>query len=140
MAENFNHKKAGVADKIALIGELEHSRRHALRSAVVAKSEEDKENSEYDSENFDSFSLLVFASQAKNMRRAIMQKHFGDIDSKYWCLCKSAAAIRQIAYELDLDVETLQEIDNFVDDIWGSATNQDLSDCVACKEDKETIQ
>lgn len=79
---------------------------------------------------------LVLAQQAKELRRDYMQEHFPDIDSKLWCLCKSAATLRQIAYETwGEKAEQLKRIDNIVDEIWGKATGQDLSDCIACRED-----
>lgn len=121
----FDHKTAEVSDKIRLIGELQHIRSHALRSAVVAEGTDDE------------MFYLVLAQQAKEMRREYMQQHFPNIDSKLWCLCKSAAELRQIAYETwGEKAEQLKRIDNMVDEIWGKATGQDLSDCVACKEDK----
>lgn len=80
---------------------------------------------------------LVLAQQAKELRREYMQEHFPDIDSKLWCLCKSAATLRQIAYETwGEKADQLKRIDNMVDEIWGKATGQDLSDCAICKEDK----
>ena len=80
---------------------------------------------------------LVLAKQAKDLRREFMQKNFPDIDSKLWCLCKSAACLRQVAYEIwEEKADQLKEIDDMVDEIWGKALGIDLSDCVACKEDK----
>ncbi len=71
------------------------------------------------------------------MRRNYMSKHFADIDSKHWCLCKSTACLRQLAYEVDgSDRDFLSEIDTIVDEVWESATGEDLSDCSACREDK----
>lgn len=102
-------------------------RRHALRSATVAISEENGDAA---------FHYQVIAAQAKTMRRRIMQKEFGDIEAKDWCLCKTATIVRQLAYELDLDIETVQELDAIVDDVWGTALNEDLTDCEACREDK----
>lgn len=121
----FDHQTAGISDAIRLVGELEHIRAHALRSAVVAEGTEDE------------MFYLVLAQQAKEMRREFMQDHFPKIDSKLWCLCKSAATLRQIAYETwGEKAEQLKRIDNMVDEIWGKATGEDLSDCAACKEDK----
>ena len=40
--EIFNHELAGVSDAIRLVGELEHIRAHALRSAVVAEGTDDE--------------------------------------------------------------------------------------------------
>lgn len=125
----FNHDTAAVSDKIALIAELEHIRRHALRSATVAEGTEDE------------MFYLILAQQAKDIRRNFMQEHFPDIDSKLWCLCKSAACLRQIAYEVwGEKAENLKIIDSLVDDIWGKATGKDLSDCEACKNDKDDVQ
>lgn len=127
----FNHAKASVSDRIAIIGELEHSRRHALRSAVTLSIEEKAE---------EAFKFLVWAKQLQDMRRAYMGKHFSDIDSKHWCLCKSMACLRQLAYEVDGDdADFLVEIDNLVDEVWGDATGEDLSDCEACVNDKKSI-
>lgn len=128
--ENFDHAKAGVGDRIAAVGEMEHLRRHALRSAI--SSEEGSELA---------FNCLVWAKQLQDMRREYMRKHFGEIDDKLWCMCKSAACLRQLAYEVDGDdANFLKEVDNLVDDIWGTAVNKDLSDCESCRADREEVQ
>ena len=128
--ENFDHAKAGVGDRITTVGEIEHLRRHALRSAI--SSEEGSELA---------FSCLVWAKQLQDMRREYMRKHFGEIDDKLWCMCKSAACLRQLAYEVDGDdANFLKEVDNLVDDIWGTAVNKDLSDCESCRSDREEVQ
>ena len=128
--ENFDHAKAGVGDRIAAVGEMEHLRRHALRSAV--SSEEGSELA---------FNCRVWAKQLQDMRREYMRKHFGEIDDKLWCMCKSAACLRQLAYEVDGDdANFLKEVDNLVDDIWGTAVNKDLSDCEVCRSDREEVQ
>lgn len=127
--EIFNHKKAAVSDDIRLVAELEHIRAHALRSAVVAEGTEDE------------MFYLVTAQRAKELRRQFMQDHYPNIDSKLWCMCKSAACLRQVAYEIwGEKAEFLKQIDALVDDIWGKATGEDLSDCEACKDDKGEIQ
>ena len=128
--ENFDHAKAGVGDRIAAVGEMEHLRRHALRSAI--SSEEGSELA---------FNCLVWAKQLQDMRREYMRKHFGEIDDKLWCMCKSAACLRQLAYEVDGDdANFLKEVDNLVDAIWGTAVNKDLSDCESCRADREEVQ
>lgn len=125
----FNHDAAAVSDSIRLISELEHIRAHALRSAVVAEGTDDE------------MFYLVTAQRAKEIRREYMQEHYPDIDSKLWCLCKSAACLRQIAYEIwGEKAEQLKEIDNLVDDIWGKATNKDLSECEACRDDRGELE
>lgn len=130
--KTFNHDKASVSDKIRMVGELEHARAHALRAAASAWKEED---------DSDSTRYLLIAKRAQTLRREYMQKHFGEIKDTDWCLCKSAACLRQIAYEVcEGDVIELKEIDDFVDEIWGQALGADLSDCVACREDRQEGQ
>ena len=127
-SKTFDHAKAGTSDRIAVIGEMEHLRRHALRSAIVADSEEKGE---------EAFKFLVWAKALQDMRREYMQMHFAKIDNKYWCMCKSAACLRQLIYEVDGDtLSLLRDVDNLVDDIWGTALGEDLSDCEACKSDR----
>ena len=134
--KTFNHEKAGVADKIRMVGELEHARAHALRAAASALGEE-RDDSEF-GEREESTRYLIIAKQAQTLRREYMRKHFGNLKDTDWCLCKSAACLRQIAYEVcEGDVEELREIDDFVDQIWGEALGMDLSDCVACREDRD---
>ena len=126
----FNHAKAGTSDRIAVVGEIEHARRHALRSAAVLSTEEKDE---------DAFKFLVWAKQLQNMRRDYMGKHFANVDTKHWCLCKSAACLRQLAYEVDgSDIDFLKKVDTIVDEIWEDATGEDLSDCESCRTDKNT--
>lgn len=127
--KTFDHAKAGTADRIALISELEHARRHCLRSAITLLLEDNRD---------DAFKFLVWAKQFQQMRRNYMSKHFADIDTKHWCLCKSTACLRQLAYEVDGgDGDFIAEIDTIVDEVWESATGEDLSDCSACREDKK---
>ena len=130
--KGFNHQKGGTADRISVVGELEHARRHALRSAIVLAIEEKPE---------ESFKFLVWAKQLMDMRRAYMGKHFANVDSKHWCLCKSTACLRQLAYEAEGDdSEFLVEVDNLVDQVWGDAIGKDLSDCEACLDDKKVVE
>ena len=126
--KTFNHAKASVADKIALLSELEHTRAHAIRSAIVLQTEEKED---------ESFKFLVWAKQLLDMRRKFMGKWFPDIDAKHWCMCKATARLRQLAYEIGGDdIELLVSIDTLADEVWGDAIGEDLSDCAACKEDK----
>ena len=128
----FNHAKAGTGDRIALISELEHSRRHAIRSAIVLYTEEKPE---------EAFKFLVWAKQLMDLRRSYMGKHFANVDAKHWCLCKSTACLRQLAYEVEGDdSEFITEVDNLVDQIWSDATGEDLSDCESCLGDKKVSE
>ena len=127
--KTFDHDKAGISDKIRLVSELEHARAHALRAAASTLKEDD------DSE---SMKYILLAKRAQTLRREYMRKHFGELKDTDWCLCKSAACLRQIAYEVcEGDAEELREIDDFVDEIWGEALGTDLSDCESCRSDRE---
>lgn len=127
-----NHDTLMISDKISLIGELQHIIRHSIRSAVVAsKNNQDELVIQY----------LVYARQAKEIRRKYMAKHFGDIDEKDWCLCKSSAELRQLLYETNEgDIELLKDVDELIDNIWSNAIGEDLSGCQSCKEDKISEQ
>lgn len=131
--KTFNHAKAGTADKISLVAELCHIERHAIRSALSLAGEEESDDCDLSSTEY-----LIIAKRAKELRREYMRKHFGEINQYSWCLCKSAACLRQLAYEVaEGDAEELREIDDLVDEIWGKAIKQDLSDCSSCRGDKE---
>lgn len=133
--KTFDHKKAGVGDKIHLVSELEHIVRHSLRSAASLVGGEESDDSDFSPTKY-----LIIAKRAKEIRREYMRKHFGDISEYDWCLCKSAACLRQLAYEVcESDAEELREIDDLVDEIWGGALGIDLSDCYSCREDKNAF-
>ncbi len=122
----FDYDLANISDGIRLIGELEHIRAHALRSAQLSAGEEDE------------IFYQVTAKRAQDLRRKYMAKHF-DAPEKLHCLGKATAALRQIAYETDTgDAEFLHEIDELVDSVWGKITDTDLSGCQACREDKKS--
>lgn len=129
-AENektFNHSKASIADKIALVAELEHGRRHALRAAASAWREDD---------DSDSMQYLIWAKRFQEIRREYMKKHFGELKETDWCLFKVSASLRQLAYEVcEGDVEELKEIEDLIDEITGKALGMDMSSCLACRED-----
>lgn len=128
----FNHAKAGTGDRISIVGELCHARRHAIRSAIVLYTEEKPE---------EAFKFLVWAKQLMDLRRSYMGKHFANVDTKHWCLCKSTACLRQLAYEVEGDdIEFLVEVDNLVDQVWGDAIGKDLSDCESCRDDKKVSE
>lgn len=67
-----------------------------------------------------------------------MKTHFGELKETDWCLFKVSASLRQLAYEVcEGDVEELKELEDLIDEITGKALGMDMSDCLACKEDKE---
>lgn len=119
----MNHDLLSLTDRISLIGELEHIRRHALRSAKVAK---DKDKLFYE----------VTALQAQKLRREYQAKYL-DCDEKDWCLAKSAATLKQLTYELALDANDLQDMENLTDNILSHAYNVDLTGCESCSNDQE---
>jgi len=122
----FDYDLANISDGIRLVGELEHIRAHALRSAQLSAGEDDE------------IFYQVTAKRAQNLRREYMAKHF-NAPEKLHCLGKATAALRQIAYETDTgDSEFLHEVDELVDSVWGKITDTDLSGCQACREDKKS--
>lgn len=128
--KTFDHAKASVADKIALLGELEHGRRHCVRAAASAWREED------DSE---SVQYLLWAKRFQTLRRDYMKKHFSDFKETDWCLIKVCAELRSLVYEVcEGDVEELKEFEDLIDEITGKALGMDMSSCLACREDKES--
>ena len=131
--KKFDHKKAEISDKIALLSELEHIRAHALRSAV-SLYEEESDDSEW-------IRYAIIAKQAKEIRRGYQKKALPELSEYDWCLVKAASRLRQLAYEVqDSDYGMLKIIDDFVDDILGGAFDMDLSDCFACKEDSGVVE
>lgn len=131
--KKFDHKKAEVSDKVAVIGELEHIRAHALRS-VVSLYEEESDDSDW-------IRYAVIAKQAKELRREYQKKMLPELSEYDWCLFKAASRLRQLAYETQADdYGMLKEIDDLVDDILGGALNMDLSDCRACKDDMGVVE
>lgn len=119
----MNHNLLSLTDRISLVGELEHIRRHALRSAKVAKAE-------------DKIFYEVTALQAQRLRREYQDK-FLKCDDKDWCLTKSAATLKQLAYELALDANDLEDMENLTDNILSHAYNVDLTGCESCSNDQE---
>ena len=125
---SIDSEKANIADRILLIGELEHIQRHALRSMVSPNIEEDER-----------IWYAVLAKQAKDLRRKYMRNHFGDCPDELWCLGKASASLRQLNYETFTgDVEETEEIDSLIDSIWSKITGQDMTGCVACRSDADS--
>lgn len=126
--KTFDHDKASVADKIALIGELQHGRRHCVRSAASAWREED---------DSDSVQYLLWAKRFQEIRREYMKKHFSELKETDWCLLKVCTELRSLAYEVcEGDVEEIKEIEDLIDEITGKSIDMDMSNCLACREDR----
>lgn len=111
-------------DNVAIIGELEHIRRHAKRSAKVTEKEEDK------------LFYEVTAERAKELRRSY-QKQYLNCTEKDWCLVKAAASIKQLFYEVSCDYDYLNDAEILADSILSHAFNQDLTGCESCQSDKD---
>lgn len=122
--ENVTHEKLSITDSIALVGELEHLRRHIIRSVQYMNDEDNK------------LFWLIQASKIQELRREYMRKYF-PVDEKYWCIIKSCATLRQIAYEtFNKDVEEITAIDLLIDECLGEVLKTNLSGCEACREDQ----
>lgn len=126
--KTFNHNKAGIGDKIRLVGELEHGRAHCVRSAASVWREDD---------DSDSRQYLIWAKRFQEIRREYMRKHFGELKEADWCLVKVSASLRQLAYEVcEGDIDELKEMEDLIDEITGTALGMDLSGCEACRSDE----
>lgn len=128
--KTFDHDKAGIADKLLLLGQLEHGRNHCVRAAASVWREED---------DSDSFQYLMWAKRLQEIRREYMRKHFGELKESDWCLIKVCASLRQLLYEVcQGDAEELREIEDLIDEITGKALGIDMSSCISCREDKNS--
>lgn len=125
LQEKFNYDDAELVDKLAVVGEMEHLRRHAIRSAMVATEDEDI------------IYYYVLATQIKRTRRKFMANHFKNLDEKDWCLVKSASSLRQLAYEVSLPEGESKEMETLVDSVFSHAFKKDMTGCKACADDKE---
>lgn len=131
-----------VNDKIAIIGELEHIRRHALRSYVtVADKIKDETDPDIvlDLQKKSTYYFLTATIATRN-RRDYMERNFPNLLDEDWCLAKSAAALRQLLYETEETGFDIEYIDRFVDEIWGNALGMDLTGCRDCYEDRKGEQ
>lgn len=125
---DIDHNKLHLEDTLALLGELEHMRYHALRSAHALHGEEAE------------FAHLVTASTAQSLRRQIQSK-VGEISDEDWCELKSAQRIRQLNYEtMEGDTETFNALENLVDTINSRVLRQDMSKCYACHSDRVEVE
>ena len=127
--KDFNYETANVSDHIRAIGECEHIYAHAMRSKQVAAGTDDE------------VFYQVIANKAKALRRKYMRTYFPDCDDKLWCLGKASASLRQVVYESDEGhTELVKEVDDLVDSIWQKITGKDLSNCAACKDDRNDVK
>lgn len=124
--KEFNHKVAGLADRLSVVGELEHLRRHLLRSAVSVAGTEDE------------VFYLVMAGRCKKLRREYMQKYMGEVSDELWCAVKSASCLRQLMYETHEGSDhLLKDVDDLCDEIFTEAFGEDMFGCAVCREDRE---
>ena len=116
-------ERLNVTDSLAVVAELEHLRRHLLRSAQFVPEE-------------DKLFYLVEASRCQKVRREYMKKYF-PVRQQDWCIVKSCATLRQLLYETtSSDLDTLKDLDALIDEVMGKVTGKDPSDCEACATDK----
>ena len=83
---------------------------------------------------------MVLAKQCQAIRRELMNRHFGQVEDKYWCVVKSAATLLQIMNEVSGEnIDELRDIRHLVDEAILIATGEDISGCSACKKDREGV-
>lgn len=126
--KDIDHKRLAVEDKLWILGELEHQRRHCLRSARVTTEKEVK------------LHYYVKAEQAQRLRRKV-QATLGDIDELDWCVVKSAMALKQLNYEtFGGDMELFEELEEYCDSQTSHAFGLDLTGCSACVADQDSVK
>lgn len=136
----YDYEGKNLADKVALVGELEHLRRHALRSAgvVLYNSENIENEEEKELAMSEVINYLIVANKARDYRRSFMRTQMPVVKDEDWCLVKSAATLRQLSYEINEgNAKVLMDIDNLCDSVLGKAFDRDMSGCAACNEDKK---
>lgn len=123
--DNDTHKHMALEDQLRLLGELEHGRAHALRSAHAVKGQEDK------------FFWLVTAARYQRLRRQVQGK-IGEIATEDWCALKVAQNVRQLNYELmSGDEELFNELEDLVDSVNSHVLKRDMTGCGACTNDMQ---
>lgn len=123
MEENV-HKNMALADKLRLIGELQHMRSHCILAAA--------------SEPELSVPYLVLAKRCQSARRDFQKKYFPNTKEKDWCIIKSAGQLLQLLEETaDGDAEEMSELKSLVDNAIMITTGEDISGCSACRDDKK---
>lgn len=113
---SINHNVSDAQDRIAYIGELEHTYRHLVKAFAKTRN----------------YKYHQWAVAVKVMRRNAMKElEIGETD---WCIAKSLAAARQLAYETDKPFQ-IQAIDGLVNEVYSDILGMELVDC--CDEDRE---
>lgn len=131
-----DHRLKSLFDAVSFVGELEHTRRHALRSVHVI-GQQLKDSPEDEKLAMKNVHYNVIAEQCRDVRRKFMEKEFGFVDDEDWCLLKSTAVLRQLAYELMPETSlVLDDTEKLVDTVWGLALDEDMTGCKSCKEDR----
>lgn len=124
---SIDSDKANLADKLLAVGEMEHMRRHALRSMASPNIKENER-----------IKYAIIAERAKETRRAFMRKHFSDLADEDWCLVKLCCSLRQLMYEtFDGEIEEFTDIEDLIDSVLSKAFKQDMTGCIACGADRE---
>lgn len=121
----MQHAVLSLADKLTLLGELEHGRRHCIRSMHSVEDPDEK------------FYYKVKAKQLQNARRKAEEK-WANTDEYNWCLVKVSTKIKQLNEEVfEADDDLFSEIENIADDLLSHTLHEDLTGCSACREDKQ---
>lgn len=120
----FDFDKANLADQLSCVGELEHAFMHACKTASTLKENE-------------AVFYMTLAEMIKDYRREFMREHFPKVEEKDWCLIKALEAIRQRVYE---SANTSYKDLKGINILWAMTMEHifgvDMSNCVACAEDK----
>lgn len=124
----MNHDLLNLTDKIWMLSELEHLRRHARRSSKVAEDEEEK------------LFWNVVAKQSKELRRDYQKKYL-DVDELGWCAEKVSASLKQLNYECEEEgSEFFERIESLTDMVLSHVLKEDLTQCEGCAKDRAGVE
>ena len=127
-----NHELKELTDKIRMVSELEHIRYHAIKSYIATT---ESEGDDFIGQNITYYAI---AHKAKELRRELMKEFFPNLTPEQWCLAKATASLEQSLFEIaeSIPSELFGKTEQLIADFWQMVTGQDITECVACKEDK----
>ena len=127
-----NHELKELTDKIRMVSELEHIHYHAIKSFIATSKLENTDSVEQNLTYYD------IASRAKELRRELRKEFCPNLTPEQWCLAKATASLEQGLFEIadSIPIELFGKTEQLVADFWQMVTGQDITECVACREDK----
>lgn len=87
------------------------------------------------------FRYLVLASECQKTRRNVQKHYFPNLETKDWCIVKSAARLLQLTEELaNGDVSEIKSLKYLVDETISITLGEDISLCESCQNDIDMVK